>query len=211
MEDKEFKVKNIRLTKINRKTGEETEIINADDGVIKMKREKECDFSYRYRFDKNRDSIMHKQIAKDAERFINKLSYTDEGGCLKAKYLVEIMLVSPKPKTQQSKSSPKYKKLIKEQIEKRKKNLAKFKNKKLLVYICVYLRKERYEQSDVDNFTKPIIDGMKEYFGDDNIVQTVIVEKKMLDEQYDEKDLDFLECSLVVITEYGAKSMIMNV
>ena len=154
---------------------------------------------------------MHSQIGQDTKRILDKLSYPDEKGFLKAKYLIEIMSVSPKPKTQQSKSATKYKKLLKEEMKKREKNLAKFKDKKLLVYICIYLRKERYEQSDVDNFIKLLIDGLKEYFGDDNKVQTVIAEKKMLDEQYEDEDLDFLECSLVVITDFKARGMVLNI
>ena len=74
-----------------------------------------------------------------------------------------------------------------------------------------YLRKERYEQSDVDNFIKPLIDGLKEYFGDDNKVQTVIAEKKMLDEKYAEEDFDFLECSLVTITDFKARDIVLNI
>lgn len=209
-EVKELKVKNVRLTQKNRETGEETEIFNANNATVKMMVEKKPDYWYRKIFDRNRDALLHKQVAQDTKKILDKLSYTDEKGNLKAKYLTEVMTVSPKPKTQQSKSASKYKQLIREQMEKRKTNLAKFKDKKLLVFICVYLRKERYEQSDVDNFAKPIIDGMKEYFGDDNKVQTVIIKKKMLDEKYDKEDLDFLEGSLIMITDINAEETILG-
>lgn len=213
MEDdevKELKVKNVRLTQKNRETGEETEILNANNAVVKMMVEKKPDYWYRKMFDRNRDALLHEQVAQDTKKILDKLSYTDEDGNLKAKYLTEIMTVSPKPKTQQSKSASKYKQFIKEQMKKRKMNLAKFKDKKLLVYICVYLRKERYEQADADNFAKPIIDGMKEFFGDDNQIQTIITKKKMLDEKYDKEDLDFLEGSLVMITDISAEEKILG-
>ena len=206
----EIKVKKVKLTMRNRKTGEETELVNAENAIIKMMREKEPDYSHRTRFDKNKDALLHPQIGQDVKKIMDKFSYTDKNGFLKGKYLIEIMSVSPKPKTQQSKSVSKYKKLLKEELIKRRNNLAKFKNKKLLIYICIYLRKERYEQSDVDNFIKPLIDGLKEYFGDDNKVQTVIAEKKQLDERYDEQDFDFLECSLVAITDFKARDMVLN-
>jgi Holliday junction resolvase RusA-like endonuclease len=103
----------------------------------------------------------------------------------------------------------KYKEYLSEDISKNEKDLKKFKNKKVLLYLCFYLRKRNFEQSDIDNYVELIMDALKCYIGDDKNVVNLIVDKKMLYEEYDPSDLDFLENTLVLVSEPLAKKDIV--
>jgi len=207
----EVKVLKGKLTVRDRKTGNIVKEIEIPAGqVIKFWQEKEPNNWHRKEFDRNKDGLVHTQIIQDIQKIIRKISYIEGNNTLKSKCLAEITTVAPKPKTQQSHSISKYKQLLKDHFQKHQQSLSRFKDKKLLVYICIYLRKERYEQSDVDNFIKPIIDALKEYFGDDNKVEAIIAEKKQLFEEYHQEDLDFLESSLVAILDIKARKNLLT-
>ena len=71
--------------------------------------------------------------------------------------------------------------------------------------LCFYLRKKNYESSDLDNYAELILDVLKLYSGDDSQITTLLLDKKMLYNNYDKSDLDFLENTLMVVTEEKAK------
>ena len=135
-------------------------------------------YPWRKILDRNRDCIVHKQNVEDIDIFMKKIPHTiNEKGQTIAKCQIWADIVPPKPKSFQSKSKPKYMEYLKEHFETRKKKLEKFKDLNLMIYLSIYLSKERFT-SDVDNFAKPILDALKPFFGDDSKVHILIVEKK---------------------------------
>lgn len=95
-------------------------------------------------------------------------------------------------------------------IKKNEKNLRKFKGKNLFIYLCFYLRKVKYENSDVHNYHDLVIDAFNPYVGDDSKITSVHLEKKKLNEKYPKEDLDFLENTLVVIVEDKHKNDLLK-
>lgn len=170
---------------------------------------------------KNKKSVMHRQMKEDLIRFRDNIpSYKDEEGIKRSKCEISSFSIPIKPKSFYSPSKKKYEEYIHAYLKPKAQQLAKFKDLEILVYICVYLskRKDRYPVIDVDNIAKPILDAMKPYFGDDKEtsngdrkVKVLIVEKKMLDATYPEDDLDYLENSVVVITDAMVRNDIVKI
>ena len=182
---------------------------------IFAKPEDNPDNSHRERLDRKKQGLVHKQIYDDMQKIMKQVSYIDETNFPKGKYQTWTKTIEPNPKTLQRKGGQsnirkKYREILEEYFKKEKDELGKFKDKKLLVYLCFYLRKDRFEKSDVDNYIKWFIDSFKEYIGDDKQIATLIAEKKQLDDNYEEADLDFLETTLVYITEHRARSDLLK-
>ena len=174
--------------------------------------EKEKNNWHRERLDRKKDGLLAPEIIKDMEKIAINLCKQNEKGQYVGKYSNFYMINLPaNPKSSKS-SKQEYSSYIKEFIVKKgdDKKIAEFRGKRVLVYICVYLRKSRYEKgNDVDNFAKNVLDSLKEYLGDDSQVDNLIIEKKLLP-NYPEEDLDFLEQVIVAITDPEAKVDILK-
>ena len=138
------------------------------------------------------------------DRIAFNLTKEGPAGKRMSKYDAYAINLSANPKSSQGKQKSEYKKIIISQLEKGRSALEKFKGREILVYIAVYIRKERYDTNDVDNFVKTIIDALKPYVGDDSKVVVIIAEKKLIGD-YPIEDLDFLEQVLLVVTVPEAK------
>lgn len=145
---------------------------------------------------------------QDIDRIVKNLTKDGPDGKRLGKYDVVLKTLPAKPKSSQGASKTEYQKTLIEQLKKSGEDFTKFRNKEILVYICVYLREEKYKTHDVDNFIKAIIDALKPFIGDDSGVVTVIAEKKPI-RNYQEEDLDFLEQVFVVVTTPEAKADIL--
>jgi len=184
--------------------------------TLMYKREEIQDLSYRIRLDRKKSGLFHKQVHDDMMKIVEQTSINNGTKFPKGKYLTWMKSIEPNPKTLQrrggqSEQRKAYKETLEEYFKKSEKELEKFKDKKLLVYLCFYLRKERFETSDVDNYVKWFIDTFKEYIGDDKQVETLIAEKKQLYDDYSKEDLDFLETTIVYITEHSAIEDILTI
>jgi len=157
------------------------------------------------------DSVMHQEMKDVLVRFLHHIpSYKDEKGDTRSKCEITSFSVNMMPKSHNSMNA-KDRQNLDNCIRPRAERLAVFKNLDKLVFICFFLSKKRFSDADVDNLAKPIMDGLKHYFGDDNRVTVLITEKRMLSEQYPKDDLDFLENSLVVITDAMVRDDIIRI
>lgn len=138
-------------------------------------------------------------------RIAQNLTVPGADGRLIGKYNVFITNLPPNPSSSQGDRKAQYKQYLLDALDKKKTDLEKFKGKKVLVYLAVYLRRKRFETNDVDNFIKVILDALKVYIGDDKDVVSILTDKKIL-EGYPAQDLDFIEQVLLVITDPAAKS-----
>jgi len=164
---------------------------------------------WREQLNRKKDGLICPQILKDMLKIGMNLSRENERGERVGKYNLFLTNLSPNPKSSQGKSKREYKEALISKLKKRSAELEKFKDKKILLYVAIYLRKERFESNDVDNFLKAIIDAIKEYTGDDSSVVSVLAVKKLL-ENYPEEDLDFLEQIFIAITDPQAGSDILR-
>jgi len=204
----EIKIKSLTLKRGNEKI---LELKGDEIASFSLIPEKSVSPYWRKILDRNRDCLVHKQNYEDLNSFIKNIPHTyNENGQPIAKYEAWACVVPPKPKSLQASSVSKYKKNLTEFFETQKDKLQKFKDLNLLIYLCVYLRKERFD-TDVDNLAKPILDSLKPYFGDDKKVHTLIVEKKQLYDNYDPTDLDFIENSLVIILDSMVRNDIVKI
>lgn len=174
--------------------------------------ENPSDTWYRGKWNRKKDGLLPPEIIADMQKFAIGLSNVNDKGQYIGKYELIMTNLPANPKSSKS-SKSEYTAFIKEHLKKKgtdKEIAIKFNNKKVLVYIAVYLRKSRCDKgNDVDNFAKNILDSIKEYLGDDSQVDALIVEKKPL-VGYPEEDLDFIEQAVVAITNPEAKSDIFK-
>lgn len=155
------------------------------------------------------EGILCPQIIGDMNKIAINLSKLDEQGNRIGKYEVFSINLNPNPKSSQGAQKTKYRKRLVRELERKKKDLEKFRDKKILLYIAIYLREKRFKTWDVDNFVKAIMDALKEYVGDDSKVVTLIAEKKKLG-PYPAADMDFLEQIFIVVTDPRAKADIFK-
>ena len=170
--------------------------------------EKDTSPWWRKKFDRQKDGLLIPEVVQDMQKILRNLTKPDEKGILRGKYNCIITNLIPNPKSSQGNLKTKYQKYLIKELKSKEKNLKKFYNKQVLVYLIIYLRKERFETHDVDNFTKAILDALKVYIGDDRNVISLIVDKKPL-EGYAPIDLDFVEQVVLVVTDPEAKKDIL--
>ncbi len=174
--------------------------------------EKEGAKWYREKWNRKKDGVLVPEILEDMNKIGISLCKTNEKGELVGKYPDAFITNLPANPKASRRSRKEYLSYLKEYIKKEghDKDIKKFYGKKVLIYIAVYLRRSRYEEgNDIDNFEKPILDALKEYIGDDSQVDTLIGEKKLLPNYYEE-DLDFIEQVIIAITNPEAKVDILK-
>ena len=160
--------------------------------------------------DRKKDGILPPEIVDDMVKISFNLTREGPNGRRIGNYLLEIINLPANPKSSQNpKMRSQYKKVLIEQMERHRNGLIKFKDKKVLVYVAIYLRKEKFQKYDVDNFLKAIIDALQEYIGNDRDVELIIAEKKSL-EGYPVEAYDFLEQIVVAVTTPNARSDILK-
>jgi len=167
---------------------------------------------YRMQMDRKKDGLLTPEMIADIQKIGINLSKINEKRQYIGKYPNLFVANFPANPKSSKKSKKEYSSHLKEHIVKKGwgKEFAKFHNKRVLIYIIIYLRESRYKNgNDVDNFAKSILDSLKEYIGDDSQVDILIIEKKLLS-GYDEKDLDFLEQAIVAVTNPEAKADILK-
>jgi len=200
MEEEKKKIPSYRIELgIDKKTGKTNKIL--------VTSEKYSDNWHRERFDRKKDAILPPDIIADMQIIGKNLCKVNEKGQYIGKYSNLFLVNLPANPKSSKQSKQEYSSFVREIVKKKKwdKTIAKFYDKRVLIYICVYLRKSRCDKgNDVDNFAKTILDSIKEYLGDDSQVDTLIVEKKALI-GYHEEDLDFLEQVIIAITDPEAK------
>ena len=165
------------------------------------------------KWNKYKDSVMHKEMKEDLKRFLKNLpKYTDKQGIerIKCEICSFMIPVTPKSYAKSKRKKKLYRRYLKECIKPKSKLLEKFKEFEIIVYIYVYFSKRRYS-TNVDNIAKPIIDAMKPYFQGDSKVKVLIVEKKMLDESYPKDDLNYLQNSMIIIVDSIARNDIFKI
>jgi hypothetical protein len=155
------------------------------------------------------DGILCYQIVEDMKNIVMNLTEINKNGERKGKYKGFCTSIAPNPKSSQGSFKAKYQKALINELKKSKNELLKFKDEKTLLYVCIYLRLEKYEKYDLDNFLKAIVDSLKPFIGDDKNIVTLIAEKKIL-HGYHTADLDFLEQIFILITEPSAKADLLK-
>jgi Holliday junction resolvase RusA-like endonuclease len=172
--------------------------IEVGNGVAKIIPEDKTNHWYRNVLDRQKDGILCPEILQDMYQTARKLDIVDEKGIGKCNaFMVNL---SPNPKSSQGRLKTEYKNALIEKLEKEKSKIIEFKDKKVKLHISIYLRKERFEKQDVDNFIKVIVDSLKPFIGDDKNIISVSAEKKEL-ENYTQEDMDFLEQVVITIIE----------
>jgi len=206
-----IKIKKAKLI-IHKEDGITEEIDLPGAEIVKIEREKKSNGWYRQRLDRNKDGLLHPQIMQDLARFVKGLAQDNEDGKYIAKYDWWGYTIPVKPKTLQKRGDKRqrkrrniYKQYLIEEIEKHKEGLEELFGKKVIIYLCFYLRRSKYEQSDLDNYAKLILDSIKSYIGDDSQITTLLMDKKLLYQHYDDADLDFLENTLIIVADEKAK------
>ena len=149
--------------------------------------------------DANKFLISHKEIITDIERFENiiKSSLNEVKPRVfitRCEHLLFPILTIPrtlqKRSNKQSKERiEKYKSYLRNEFENKKEILNIVKDKEILLYIVAYLRKKRHTGLDVDNLPKHFCDVLKEFIGDDKLIQLLIVEKREVDTKNIEEEL----------------------
>lgn len=163
---------------------------------------------YRDALVRGKQGILCTQILQDMTKIAFNLSKPSPQGYV-GKYNFLSFNFDVNPKSSQGRKVSSYKESLAIELKKHASGMVPFKDKKLLLYVCVYLRKERFEKDDTDNFIKVIQDSLVPYVGDDKNIVSVIAEKKQL-ENYPDEDMDFLEKVVVLITDPAAKSDILK-
>lgn len=154
-------------------------------------------------------SVMHQEMKDILLSFINQIPhYTDEKGVLRCKCELYSFMIPMRPMSVQSKGN--HCDALNVFIKTKAPRLGLFKNLQKLVYICAFLGKKRIG-TDVDNMAGDILDAMKIYFGDDKGVTSLIIEKVMLNENYPENDLNYLENHLVIISDAMVRNDIIKI
>jgi hypothetical protein len=101
--------------------------------------------------------------------------------------------------------------LLRENFQRHKKDLEKFKEKEaLLLYVRIYLREGKFTQNDVDNYIKVLVDVLKEFVGDDSKFVSIYFDKVNLT-GIEEIDADFFEQSLIFISTADAKEDLFKI
>jgi hypothetical protein len=161
--------------------------------------------------EKNKDSVMHQEMKNDLLRFIYFLpTYIDKEGIERIKCEISCFMIPVKPKSTGGGKKQIYREYLKDYFKSKSKLLEKFKEFEIIVYIFAYFSKDRY-QTNVDNIPQPIINAMKPYFQGDRKVKVLIVEKKMLDENYPKDDLNYLENSMVIVVDAMIRDDILKI
>lgn len=160
---------------------------------------------------KNKDSVMHQEMKNDLIRFIYFIpTYIDKKGIERIKCEISCFMIPVKPKSVGGGKKQIYRKYLEDYLKSKSKSLEKFKDFEIIVYIFAYFGKDRYN-TNVDNLPQPIINAMKPYFQGDRKVKVLIVEKKKLNENYPEDDLDYLENSMVIIADAMVRNNILKI
>lgn len=183
--------------------------VEINKGKVKLTLEDETHPWWREERNREKDSILCPEIAKKIIDIASNLTYENDKGEKLGKYNFEIINLPPNPKSSQGKMKTRYKNHIIDFLKERGKGLERFKDKEILLYVGIYLRPERYESYDIDNFLKAVIDSLKEFIGDDNKIISLLVDKYKI-EDYPKEDLDFLEQVLIVVTDPKAKQDILK-
>ena len=89
------KVAKGKITFRDPKTGESKEINIPKGQVIQFWKEEKPDTSHRGRLNRDKDGLVHPQIAKDLVRIRDGVSYTNEEGYLIGKYEMFMLTLSP--------------------------------------------------------------------------------------------------------------------
>jgi Holliday junction resolvase RusA-like endonuclease len=149
--------------------------------------------------DANKFLICHKEIITDMERLqkIIKSSLNKVKPGVFITRCEHILLPIPTiPRTLQKRSGKqqkerieKYKSYLRKEFEERKEGLKLVKDKKILLYIIAYLSNQRHKDLDVDNIPKHFCDVLKEFIGDDKLIQLLILEKREVDTKNIESEL----------------------
>ena len=149
--------------------------------------------------DANEFLIYHKELVTDYTRFDNiiKSSLNEvKPGVFITRCEHLLFPIPTIPRTLQKRSNKqskerieKYKSYLRKEFEKKKKILNIVKDKEILLYIVAYLSKKRHTGLDVDNLPKHFCDVLKEFIGDDKLIQLLIVEKHEVDTKNIEEEL----------------------
>jgi Holliday junction resolvase RusA-like endonuclease len=149
--------------------------------------------------DANKFLIYHEEIISDLEKLrdiINSSLNEVEPGVFitRCEHILFPLPTIPRTlqkrsKKQQKERIEKYKTYLRKEFEKRKRDLELVKDKKILLYIIAYLSKKRHKDLDVDNIPKHFCDVLKEFVGDDKLIQLLILEKREVDTKNIESEL----------------------
>ncbi len=203
-------IKRAKLTIRDKKTGEIKEI-EIDPSKVWSKVEDKPNNWHRKEFNRFTGNIAHPQIIQDINRIGKNIIALHPNGI---NFISFILTPRPMPLQKGDSKQAEYRKLYRERldeaIKKNEKNLKKFKGKKLFIYLCFYLRKVKYENTDVHNYHDLIIDAFRPYIGDDKQIISLHLDKKQLSEKYPKEDLDFLENTLVIIVEIKHKNDLLK-
>ncbi|MDP4012022.1 MAG: RusA family crossover junction endodeoxyribonuclease [Candidatus Nanoarchaeia archaeon] len=184
--------------------------IEIREGSITFTREDKTYAWWRERLDRDKDGILCPEIGQHMLNIAQSFTRKNDKGQIVSKYNMFMTNLSPNPRSSQGLKKQKYKKYLINHLNKNKEALLKFKDKEVLVYIAVYLRPKKAETQDIDNFSKVILDALKEFIGDDSKVNTLIMKKYKL-ENYPKEDLSFLEQVVILVTDPKASSTLSEV
>lgn len=160
---------------------------------------------WRNQLHRQKDAILCPQILEHINKIGLDLTKVNEKGQRVGKYNAFMTNLKPNPKSSQGKMKKKYQKYLIEELKKSSDKLEKFRDKEVFLYIAVYLRPEKFDTYDLDNFLKAIIDSLNAFIGDDSRVVSILTDKiKLMD--YPKEDLDFLEQVIIVIGDPKARS-----
>jgi len=160
---------------------------------------------WRSRLDRETDGILCPQIMQRMYQIGINLSREDENGNRISKYDIFMVNLPPNPKSSQGNMKVRYQNHLIQYLQKNENDLLRFKNKPVFVYVAIYLREERFNTYDLDNFLKAILDALKQFIGDDSKITSISTDKYKL-ENYPKEDMDFLEQVIIVVTDPGARS-----
>lgn len=121
---------------------------------IKFIHEKNTEPWWRNALDRTKDGFLCPEIAEDIQKIATNLTVKCEDGLLRGKYNLFMTNLPPNPKSSQGNMKTDYMKHIKGYLHKKEVDLKKFYDKQIIVYLAIYLRPERFETNDVDNFIK---------------------------------------------------------
>lgn len=157
--------------------------------------------------------ICHKEIMSDMKRLqniINSSLNEVEPGVFITRCEHILFPIPTIPRTLQKRSNKRqkerierYKTYLRKEFEKHKEALEIVRGKKILLYIIAYLSKKRHKDLDVDNIPKHFCNVLKEFIGDDKLIQLLILEKREVDTKNIESEL--CEEFLIFITHESFK------
>ncbi len=186
--------------------------VETDGGTITLIPEHTTTPTWR-NLDRKKEGIVPDELLKDYFKIAMNLTKPYDDGKRIGKYHIFMTTISPNPKSSQGALKSFYKEAIIENLKKKEEFFMQFNKqfnkKEILLYVAVYLRKDRYEKNDVDNFIKVIVDSLKPFIGDDSRIVSILAEKKLLG-NYPKEDYDFLEQVFILIADPDAKKDIFK-